>query len=88
MANLTAAHHELFRRGPDERYPSLEALLARCGEDKERSRDRWELPKDIRPVVQEGALRLALGSDGAALGLNDWSFTQLCGLAGRARRTR
>ena len=87
MANLTAAHHELFRRGPDERYPSLEALLARCGEDKERSRDRWELPKDIRPVVQEGALRLALGSDGAALGLNDWSFTQLCDFARVSRET-
>lgn len=77
MANLTRAHDELFRRSPDERYPSLQELLAHTVAEKERSTDRWELPRDLKPLAHEGALKLAMGSDGASLVLNDWSFTQL-----------
>jgi histone H3/H4 len=87
MANLTRAHEELFRRSPDERFSTLQELLAHCVTEKERSTDRWELPRDLVPQAHEGALRLALGSDGAALGLNDWSFTQLCDLARVSRDT-
>ena len=87
MVNLTRAHAELFRRTPDECYPSLESLLAHCRDEKDRSRDRWELPRDIRPLAHEGSIRLALGGDGASLGLNDWSFTQLCELARVSRDT-
>lgn len=87
MVNLTRAHEELFRRGPDERFASLQDLLAHCAAEKERSRDRWELPRDLQPLAHEGALKLALGSDGASLGLNDWSFSQLCDLARVSRDT-
>jgi histone H3/H4 len=87
MANLTRAHDELFRRSPDERYPSLHELLAHTVAEKERSRDRWELPRDLKPLAHEGALKLTMGSDGASLGLNDWSFTQLCDLARVSRDT-
>ncbi len=87
MANLTRAHDELFRRSPDERYPSLQELLAHTVAEKERSRDRWELPRDVKPLAHEGALKLAMGGDGASLGLNDWSFTQLCDLARVSRDT-
>jgi histone H3/H4 len=87
MANLTRAHDELFRRSPDERYPSLQELLAHTVAEKERSKDRWELPRDLKPLAHEGALRLVMGSDGASLGLNDWSFSQLCDLARVSRDT-
>jgi hypothetical protein len=87
MVHLTRAHNELFRRGPDEHVSSLEALLSHCAREKERSSDRWELPSALRPIAHEGALRLALGGDGSALCLNDWSFTQLCDLARVSRDT-
>jgi hypothetical protein len=87
MATLARAHNELFRRGPDEMFSSLPELLAHCTTEKERSEDRWELPGILRPEPHEGLLKLALGSDGATLSLNDWSFGQLCGLAGVSRDT-
>lgn len=81
MANLTKAHEELFRRAPDENFPSLEALLAHCREDKERSTDRWRPRKAMKPFVYEGGLNLDLSDDDEPFALNDWSFTQLCGLS-------
>lgn len=87
MANLTRAHQELFRRDPDESFPSLQALLAHCRDEQERSSDRWELPQTIRPHAAGDRLQLVLGSDGAALGLNDWSFSQVCELARVSRDT-
>ncbi len=81
MAHLTRAHEQLYRRGPDEQYPSLQTLLSRCVEDRERSCDRWELPQDIRAADDEHELRLRLNGDEATCGLNDWSFTQLCELS-------
>lgn len=87
MANLTRAHDELFRRGPDEQFESLPELLAHCRGSKERARDRWELPQTIRPESIGEQLKVSFGGDGAALGLNDWSFTQLCDLARVSRDT-
>jgi len=86
MANLTRAHQELFRRRPDEQYESLAALLARCREDRERSTDRWQPPDMLIPEPLGSGLVVALGHDGA-FALNDWSFTQLCGLAGVSKDT-
>jgi histone H3/H4 len=40
----------------------------------------------MKPVVTRNGLSLALGSDGAFL-MNDWSFAQLCRLAGVAKDT-
>ncbi len=86
MANLTQASRELFSRPPDERFESLDALLEHCRNQRELSRDRWQLPQTFRPHVHGDRLGLALGDDGAFL-MNDWSFTQLCTMAGISKDT-
>lgn len=86
MANLTQASRELFSRSPDERYESLDALIEHCRTQRELSRDRWQLPQTFRPHVHGDRLGLELGDDGAFL-MNDWSFTQLCQMAGIAKDT-
>jgi hypothetical protein len=82
---LTGASKELFRRKPDETFPDLAALEAHCWSRLDRGIDRWQLPGSVRPVADDG-LRLALGTDGA-FELNDWSFGQLCRIAGVAKDT-
>lgn len=87
MATLTRAHQELYRRNPDERFDSFEALIRHCREQKDKSADRWHLPQAFVPSPNDGkALTLSLGNDGAFL-MNDWSFTQLCGLSGVSKDT-
>ena len=86
MATLMKAHEQLFRRGPDECFPTLEALLGHCQSERERSTDRWRPPSSLAPVAN-GSLRLDLGEGTAPYVLNDWSFTQLCGLAGVSKDT-
>lgn len=81
MANLTRASEQLFKRSPDETFSSLGEILSRCRDDAERSTDRWRPPKGMRPVVEDGRLELDLGDGNESFALNDWSFTQLCGLA-------
>ncbi len=83
--NLKGAHNELFRRGPDESFGTLQELWEHCQREKEQSQDRWCPPQDLRPRPEGERLVLALGGDGASL--NDWSFTQLCGLAGVSKDT-
>lgn len=56
------------------------ALVDHCRQQRDQSVDRWQLPENLRPDLRDGALRLQAGSDGAFL-MNDWSFSQLCGLA-------
>jgi hypothetical protein len=87
VQNLTRAHDELFRRTDDECYESLAALSAHCRAKKERSEDRWHPPTQLAttPVAGNG-LTLTAGSDGAFL-MNDWSFGQLCKLAGVGKET-
>ena len=80
MQHLTRAHDELFRRTPDERYPSLDALWRHCQEEKEKSVEQWQPPALIRPEMDEGVLTLRLDQDGTYR-LNDWSFSQVCQLA-------
>jgi len=84
--NLMRAHDELFRRGPDETFPSLQALYEFCRGEKERSDDHWRPPADLAPH-SNGSLRLNLGEGSAPYRMNDWSFTQLCGLAGVSKET-
>ena len=85
--NLTRAHDQLFRRTPDETFPSLQALWEHCQAEKERSTDRWRPPQAIRPTPDEGRLTLDLGEGNEPFRLNDWSFTQLCTLAGVSKET-
>jgi hypothetical protein len=79
--NLTRASGELFRRAPDERFPTLDALAAHCRREKDESADRWVAPSSLVPEpTADARLGLRANTDGP-FGLNDWSFGQLCGLA-------
>jgi len=84
MATLNKAHRELFRREPDECFKSFEALYSHCRRLEEGSSDVWERMDDITLTHD---LTLCVGSDGAELRLNDWSFSQLCGMAGVQKST-
>lgn len=86
MPNLKSAHAELFRRTPDECFDSLPDLIQHCQTQRESSQDRWQLPQVLSPSPHEGRLTLQAGTDGAFL-MNDWSFSQLCGLAGVSKET-
>ncbi len=86
MQNLTRAHNELFRRGPDERFDSLVDLWQHCHDEKERSVDRWHPPQGIKAEPVGGRFQLALGQDGT-FDMNDWSYSQLCRLAGVSKDT-
>lgn len=87
MANLNQASRDLSRRTPDECFPSLTALLERCKKEKEASADRW-IPARAIPMDPTGAGRLLLtaGHDGA-FEMTDWSFGQLCRVAGVGKET-
>ncbi len=86
MQNLTRAHQELFSRPADERFCSLPALAAHCRQEKQEAIDRWHLPQLLRPRPDDAHLELTLGDDGAFT-MNDWSFSQLCKLAGVSKET-
>jgi len=86
MQNLTQASDELFRRGPDESFASFDELWRHCQDAKARSVDRWHPPRDIRLEPHGGRFGLSLGGDGT-FRLNDWSFSQLCTLAGVNKAT-
>lgn len=86
MTNLTRASQELFSRPPDERFESLSDLSDYCRSMKDRSQRLKEPGTEFRPVFHEG--ELALRVDGhASCRLNDWSFGQLCSIAGVAKDT-
>jgi histone H3/H4 len=85
MTHLNRASNELFRRSPDERYESLSALAQFCRAQKTNSMDRWHNPGAISVNADKG-LSIHAGNDGAFL-MNDWSFTQLCRMAGVGKDT-
>ena len=89
MQTLTRASNELFRRSPDECFPSLQAIWEHCYKRKELSLDRWSPPQNLRPDVREGGLLLSLGGEAVGDGfrMNDWSFAQLCRLGGVSKDT-
>lgn len=86
MANLTRANRELFRRGPDETFPTLQELHDHCRQERRYSTDVWQLPQTLLPQVQDGGLSLTL-EKGGSVGLTDWSFSQMCRLAGISKET-
>ena len=81
MQCLTSANAELFRRTPDECFATFDELWRNCQDAKARSVERWHPPAEIELDVGAGGLGLTLGEVGT-FGLNDWSFSQLCSLAG------
>jgi len=87
MPNLTRASQELFRRTPDECYPSLSVLNQHCVWQKQESLEFWIPPKSLGTrAIDTDRLMLTASSD-QTFEMNDWSFSQLCRLAGVAKDT-
>ncbi len=83
MATLKYAHNELFQRAPDERFRSLDDLEAHCRNELETSTVHWKPPQEL---VVTSDLTVAI-DDNPDYQLNDWSFSQLCRIAGVNRDT-
>ena len=74
MTNLTRASHELFRRTPDETFPSLEVFQQHFQWQREQSLEIWQPPRSlVARSVAGDRLLLDAGNDGA-YEMNDWSF--------------
>lgn len=86
MATLTKASQQLFERAPDERFESLGELTAHCQREKRFSTDHWQPPQTLRPRAAGGSVTLTLEGDEEHR-LSDWSFSQLCRLAGVSKET-
>jgi hypothetical protein len=86
MVTLTRANKELYRRGPDEAFASLEELHEHCRQEQQYSSDVWQLPQTLQPQVVNGELSLTLEHGGTAQ-LNDWSFSQMCRYSGISKET-
>jgi len=87
VANLTLGNIELFKRTPDECFETLPELHTYCLGRKEQSQDLWLPPSSMgtRPVAAN-LLLFGAGED-ARYEMNDWSFGQLCRLAGVNKET-
>ena len=85
MNNLHDASQQLFERSDDERFGSFQALWEHCQQMKTESQDRWVPPEQIRSLPAAG--RLALELEGEPVNLNEWSFGQVCRLAGVTKDT-
>lgn len=83
MVTLSRAHQELFRRTPDECFSSFESLYRHCAETRDASEDRWVRPQEL---VLTHDLTIAIGEN-PDFRLNDWSFSQLCRMAGVSKDT-
>lgn len=83
MATLTKANQELFRRTPDECFSSFDSLYQHCLEEREKSLDQWVRPQEMMLTHD---LTVGIG-DNPDLRLNDWSFSQLCRMAGVSKDT-
>lgn len=85
MPNLTRAHQELFRRYPDERFSTLTELWDHCHRVKQRSSAEWVPPVEFH--IEPASDGLSLRVQNRMMSLTDWSFTQLCTLAGVSKDT-
>jgi hypothetical protein len=61
--------------------------IGHCQDFKDRSTDRWHSPAEICTAPSSSRLDLMLGGDGEGYRLNDWSFSQMCKLAGVSKDT-
>jgi len=86
MANLNRASRELFARQADERFASLDDLADHCRNQSAASQEIWIPPRVLRTNSVDTD-RLLLASDEQAFQMNDWSFSQLCRLAGVGKDT-
>lgn len=87
MNVLHRAQQELYRRTPDQCFDCLDDLEDACQTRQAQSREDWRLPSELvaRPRANH-QLALQTGQEEGWL-MNDWSFGQLCKLAGVAKET-
>lgn len=86
MATLKRASDQLFQRSPDERFGSLAELREHCSREKRFSSDYWQPPQKLQP--QPSGREVTVSLDGGDVHrLSDWSFSQLCRLAGVSKET-
>jgi histone H3/H4 len=64
----------------------MQALWDHCHRQRQQSTDRWHPPSALSSKVDNHALLMNMGTDGA-FALNDWSFSSLCRLAGASKDT-
>jgi hypothetical protein len=86
MKTLTRASQQLFTRSPDENFDSLPGLLAYCRGLKDAAFEVKEKSTVFRPVLTDGQVRLQVNGYTPML-LNEWSFTQVCMMAGVSKET-
>lgn len=75
MTTIATAAREYASRPKDERYPSLDALIAVAAEDKQLSRERGYNLHDLTVAATAEGLRLRSGRGEAEF--THWSFGQL-----------
>lgn len=83
MVTLKRAHQELFRRKPDEAFDSFEALYRKVSSDRENSIDNW-VPHEDLTITHDLTFEIEANPD---YRLNEWSFSQLCRMAGVSKDT-
>lgn len=76
MQTLTNANRLYARRGQDETFPSVQALVAAARQDKDHSAERTYSWKDLQFQAQQEDVRLQ--SPRGAASLTHWSFGQAC----------
>jgi hypothetical protein len=86
MATLTKASRELFTRPPDERFESLGDLHRHCHALRQRSISSREPSSTFRFTTEADHVAVQLNGHPVSR-MNDWAFTQVCGLAGASKST-
>ncbi len=87
MQHLTAASHELFKRTPDETFSSVAALADHCQVQRENSAVHWHSPGRFSAKSLDARTLVLAEDEDLSFPMNDWSFGQLCRLAGVEKRT-
>lgn len=78
--NISTAQSQYYNRPPDERFPSIDALLTAARDDKAQSVERTYNTRDLSAVADAGNVKLA--SPKGAATLTHWSFGQLARFVG------
>jgi histone H3/H4 len=86
MTTLTRASQQLFERSADERFESFQELYEHCQREKQFSSDLWRPPQSLLPSAIGGEVAVTI-DEGETHRLNDWSFSQLCRMAGIQKET-
>lgn len=81
MTTLTKAHTQWMNRADDEKFSSLDALLAAARRDKAAAAGAKIAARDLHVRAVEGSGLILNGSSGREAALTNWSFGQLCGEA-------